>query len=110
MVCVVLVFVAEVESVSVRVKLEVPSAVGVPLTTPVAGFSDRPAGRDELALQEYGGTPECPVRLDVYDEPSKASLRNHPVIENGGLNVAVICAVSPFAWIRKTEVYVPAAL
>ena len=39
------VFAGVQESVARTVKLDVPYAVGVPLTTPVAALSERPAGR-----------------------------------------------------------------
>jgi len=39
-------------SVTLMVKLNGPAAVGVPLTEPVAVFSDRPAGRDPLPMEK----------------------------------------------------------
>ena len=46
------------ESVTVTVKLEVPTAVGLPVMAPVVSFSVSPAGRvPVVTVQLYGDVP-----------------------------------------------------
>ena len=52
------------ESVTFRVKLDVPVAVGIPLITPVVGARFRPAGSaPAVIVQEKGDVP--PERVGV---------------------------------------------
>jgi hypothetical protein len=53
------------ESVTFTVKVEFPVVVGVPLTTPVAEFSVRPAGSEPADTKKvYGALP--PEAVSVY--------------------------------------------
>ena len=56
-------------SVTLIVKLAVPTAVGVPDSTPVAEFRVIPAGRDPLLTdQAYGSVPPLAVSVLEYAE------------------------------------------
>jgi len=59
------------ESVTCTVKLDVPTAFGVPLITPVDVFSDNPAGKlpTEIA-QLYGVVPPVAVNVCEYPTPT----------------------------------------
>jgi len=51
-------------SLTWAVKLKVPAPVGIPLITPLPGFSDKPAGREPLAIdQVYGSVPPLAVNV-----------------------------------------------
>jgi hypothetical protein len=54
----------ELESVTVAVKVNVPTAVGVPEITPVELFSVSPAGSaPEVTLHAQGVAPPAAIRL-----------------------------------------------
>ena len=62
------------------VRLNVPVAVGVPESTPLVGFMDRPLGWPETD-QVYGGAPpEAVIAAAVYAVPSVAIAGLSPVL------------------------------
>ena len=62
------------ESVTFKVNVELPTAAGVPLMAPVAGFNVRPAGSEpEVTLQVTGFRPPEAESTVLYAAPDTAS-------------------------------------
>lgn len=78
---------------SVTVMVPVPTAVGVPERTPVAGLNDRPAGRP-VACKVYGEVPPEALMVTVgYKVPTVPGFRLAGLITNAELIVTVRVAV-----------------
>ncbi len=83
-----------------------PLAVGVPLITPVAEVSDKPAGRlPAVMLQVYGAMPPLAVNVALYACPAVPEGKLVVVITSGAggfegaaeVTAIVSCAVAVFA-------------
>ncbi len=78
------------ESVTVTVKLDVPSLSVVPVIVPVAALSAKPAGKVPLdILQEYGGVPPTAARVWVYGVPTWLAPKNVVLTFSGCVMVSV---------------------
>ena len=76
------------ESVSWKVRFEVPGAVGVPLMTPVLAFKLRPAGSvPEAMLHVKGETPPLICRVTLYAVPTVALTSEVEVMAGSGVTV-----------------------
>jgi hypothetical protein len=63
--------VGEVESVTLTVKLEVPTLCDFPDITPVVALSKNPLGKLPAEIDHvYGIVPPAPVMLSKYDWPT----------------------------------------
>jgi len=58
------------ESVTVALKVEAPRVLGVPVIAPVEVLRVKPAGREPLMLNVYGGVPPPAVSADEYATPT----------------------------------------
>jgi hypothetical protein len=102
-------------SVTWAVKLNVPAAVGVPLSTPLAGFSVSPGGGvPALTTQLRGSVPPEAARVSEYAPPTvPVGSGEVVVIASAGLMVRVNARVAVAATLSVTwavKVNVPAAV
>ena len=77
--------------VALTVKVAVPSAVGVPLISPVSAFRLRPAGRPPSMLHVIGAVPVA-VRIWLYASPT---------LPSGRLDVVMVGAAAVFSLMVK---------
>ena len=77
--------------VALTVNLAVPSAVGVPLISPVSAFRLRPAGRPPSMLHVIGAVPVA-VRVWLYASPT---------LPFGRVSVVMLGAAAAFSLMVK---------
>ena len=97
--------------VALTVKVAVPSAVGVPLISPVSAFRLRPAGRPPSMLHVIGAVPVA-VRVWLYASPTLPSGRVSVVMvgaASGALTVTVQVAVNKPSCVVAVMTAVPPA-
>ena len=102
---------------TVTVKPDVPFAVGVPETTPVAGVSVSPAGRlPELIDHVYPGVPPPASKVCEYATPLVPEASTEEAIESGvgetTIEVApdAVCAGLPESVTLTVKLDVPLAV
>ena len=96
---------------ALTVNLAVPSAVGVPLISPVSAFRLRPAGRPPSMLHVIGAVPVA-VRVWLYASPTLPSGRVSVVMlgaASGALTVTVQEAVNKPSCVVAVMTAVPPA-
>src|SRR5215831_15676076 len=73
--------VTRAESAASTVKLNVPAAAGVPLTTPPEAFSVRPSGSAPADIRNaYGAVPPVTVIVKLYGAPATAPGREAALV------------------------------
>ena len=110
------VWAGEPESVACTVKLEVPTVVGVPLSTP-AVLSESPAGSvPEASDQKYGCVPPAAASVWEYASPTVPPARLAVVTTSGaGATVTespfvAVCVGAPASVASTTKSKVPAVV
>ena len=77
---------------ALTVKLAVPAAVGVPLISPVASSSVRPAGRLPLSMPHVMGVVPVALRVWLYASPT---------LPPGRVSVVMVGAAAAFSLMVK---------